>query len=350
MGLIVHSESPYNAESPRRALAAADLTPVEDFYVRTHAPAVPERDAGAWRLHVDGLVGQELSLSLADLRGFPAREVVATLQCAGNRRAGLIAVREIPGEAPWGAGATGTARFGGTGLGDVLAAAGLQGGARHVELLGADVSGEAEPPQVFGASITRHKALAPEVLLAWEMNGAPLTPLHGAPLRAVVPGYIGARSVKWLERVTARTEPSENFFQARTYRLLPADDPGAAGVPLGAIAVNADVLMPDDGDTVPAGRLEVAGYALSGDDRRIVRVDVSTDAGAHWREAELLAELSPWAWRRWRIALDVAPGPLEIVARAWDSAASTQPEHPEAVWNPKGYANNSWARVSINVS
>jgi sulfite oxidase len=182
------------------------------------------------------------------------------------------------------------------------------------------------------------------------MNGEPLTPEHGAPLRVVVPGYIGARSIKWLGRITALAEPSENFFLATAYRLIPADDPDGEGVALGAVAVNADVLVPADGDRVPAGPLAVAGYAFAGDDRLIVRVDVSTDGGRHWREAELLDGPAPWAWRRWRLVLEVRPGPLEIVARAWDSAAATQPEHPAALWNPKGYVNNSWARVRVDVS
>ena len=182
------------------------------------------------------------------------------------------------------------------------------------------------------------------MLLAWEMNGAPLTPDHGAPLRAVVPGYIGARSVKWLTGVRALAEPSQGYYQAVAYRL----DPGS--IALGAVAVNADILVPADGASVPPGPLEIVGYAFAGDDRGIVRVDVSCDGGASWRQAELLSDLGPWAWRRWRLVVEVAPGPLELVARAWDSAAATQPEHAAAIWNPGGYANNSWARVEVSVA
>src|SRR5213078_3254290 len=170
--------------------------------------AVPEIDPAAWRLHVRGLVERELDLSLTTLReAFRVREVTATLQCAGNRRAGLIAIREIPGEAPWGPGATGTATWTGVALADVLGLAGPLGQAQQVGFEGADVCREAEPTQRFGGSIPIDKACRPEVLLAWGMNGQPLAAVHGAPLRVVVPGYIGARSVKWLERIELRAEP-----------------------------------------------------------------------------------------------------------------------------------------------
>ena len=149
--------------------------------------------------------------------------MVATLQCAGNRRAGLMAVRDIPGQHPWGPGATSTARWVGVRLGDVLAEAGIRPEATDIAFVAPDVAGEASPPQSYGGSITTGKASADEVLLAWEMNGEPLTVAHGAPVRVVVPGHIGARSVKWVEQITAQDHPSDNFFQQSAYRLLPAD-------------------------------------------------------------------------------------------------------------------------------
>ena len=160
--------------------------------------------------------------------------------------------------------------------------------------------------------------------------------------------------MKWLTEINLRSEPSENFFQARTYRLLPADaDPGAGlrgeGFALGAVAVNADFLSPADGATVPAGATELRGYAYAGDDRAIVRVDVSCDGGASWSQAQLIDASSRWAWRRWRAVLELAPGDVELAARAFDGAAATQPEDPAQLWNPKGYANNSWARLALRV-
>ena len=350
--LIVHEEEPFNAETGAAALAEGPVTATDAFYVRGHGP-VPEIDPATWHLRIEGLVERELSLSIGTLReAFREREVTATLQCAGNRRAGLVAVRDIPGEAPWGPGATGTATWTGVALADVLSVAGVADTATHVGFEGADLSPEAKPSQRFGGSIPLDKALRREVLLAWAMNGEPLTPVHGAPLRVVVPGYIGARSVKWLERIELRAEPWEGYFQNVVYRLLPEDEQPApgAGMPLGLVALNSDVLSPADGDTVPAGPLEVRGYAFAGGERYVARVDVSLDGGHSWSQAELLDDLGPWAWRHWRIRVDLAPGEHEITVRAWDSSAATQPEDEAALWNPKGYVNNARPRIRIRAA
>jgi sulfite oxidase len=348
--LIVHEQDPFNAETPRAALAEAPLTATDAFYVRSHG-AVPEVEQAAWRLRVDGLVERALDLSLTTLReAFRERTETATLQCAGNRRAGLIAVRDIPGEAPWGPGATGTATWSGVALADVLALAAPLGDATHVGFEGADVSPEARPVQRFGGSIPLDKACRPEVLLAWAMNGEPLAPVHGAPLRVVVPGYIGARSVKWLEEIELRSAPWEGYFQQVVYRLLPEDGTPApgAGMPLGLVALNADVLAPADGETVTAGPVEVRGHAFAGGERHVARVDVSLDGGASWSQAELLEDLGRWAWRQWRITVDLAPGEHEILVRAWDSSAATLPEADAALWNPKGYVNNARPRIRVH--
>lgn len=346
--LVVHQEQPFNAETGLASLASP-MTDTDAFYVRSHGD-VPEIDHRAWHLRVGGMVERELCLSLETLReAFRERTVTATLQCAGNRRAGLIAVRDIPGEAPWGPGATGTARWTGVPLADVLALAGPVGGASDVGFEGADLSPEAKPVQRFGGSIPLDKAARPEVLLAWAMNGEPLLPMHGAPLRVVVPGYIGARSVKWLERIELRSAPWSGYFQHVVYRLVPADGtvgPGM-GMPLGLVALNSDVLSPREGDTVTAGAVEARGYAFAGGDRYVTRVDVSIDGGASWNQAELLEDLGRWAWRHWRITLDLAPGEHELLVRAWDSSAATQPDAEAALWNPKGYVNNASPRIHV---
>src|SRR4051794_2950443 len=276
--LIVHEHEPFNAETGLAALDEGPLTATDAFYVRGHG-AVPEIDPAAWRLRVDGAVERELSLSFATLReAFVERSETATLQCAGNRRAGLMAIRDIPGEAPWGPGATGTATWTGVALADVLALAAPLPEAAHVGFEGADTCPEAEPAPPWpgpapagleGADRGREagpahplggpsrldKACRPGVLLAGAMTGEPLPPVHGAPLRVVVPGYIGARSVKWLERIEVRARPWEGSFQHVAYRLLPENGtPGpGAGMPLGLVALNADVLSPADGETIPAG-------------------------------------------------------------------------------------------------
>jgi sulfite oxidase len=350
--LIVHEEEPFNAETGLAALAEGPLTATDAFYVRGHG-AVPEIDPVTWRLRVHGTVERELHLSLATLREvLPEREITATLQCAGNRRAGLVAIRDIPGEAPWGPGATGTATWTGVALADVLALAKPRPEAAHVGFDGADLCPEARPAQRFGGSIPLDKACRREVLLAWGMNGEPLPAVHGAPLRVVVPGYIGARSVKWLERIEVRTRPWQGYFQHVVYRLLPEDAvpaPGA-GMSLGLVALNSDVLSPADGETVTAGPVDVSGYAFAGGDRHVGRVDVSIDSGASWAQAELLEDLGRWAWRHWRVTVDLPPGDHEILVRAWDSSAATQPEDEAALWNPKGYVNNARPRVRVHAA
>jgi sulfite oxidase len=350
--MIVHTTEPVNAEPPRAALAERELTDTDTFYMRNHGP-IPDVDVKSWRLRVGGLVTRPLELSLADLqRDFAQHDVVAALQCAGNRRAELMQVRDIPDQVPWGPCATSNARWTGARLADVLAAAGIAAGAEHVAFAAPDVSDKASPPQPFGGSIPLCKAMREEVLLAWAMNGQPLPRAHGAPVRVVVPGYLGARSVKWVKQVTIQAVPSDNYFQALDYRLLPADaDPSTTGpgvgLSLGPLAVNAGILTPDEDARVPAGPVTVTGYAVAGDERQVARVDVSADGGLSWIQARLSEELSPWSWRRWQATLQLPPGHAEVTARAWDTAASVQPESPAELWNPQGYANTAWARLSL---
>lgn len=352
--MIIHTVEPLNAEPPPAVLGQSDLTGADAFYVRNHGP-IPEIQPDSWRLRVGGLVDRPLELSLAALQErFARHDVVAALECAGNRRAGLMKVRDLPGEEPWGPGAVGNACWTGVRLADVLDAAGIAGGARHVAFQAPDVSPQASPPQPFGASIPLGKALSGEVLLAYAMNGQPLPRVHGAPVRVVVPGYIGARSVKWVEQITVQAEPSANFFQV-SYRLLPAEaDPARAapgdGFSLGPLPVNAAILTPDDQATVPAGFVTVAGYALAGDDRRVARVDISADGGRNWRQASMEEELSPWSWRRWHATLDLPAGQAGVAVRAWDDGANVQPENEADLWNPKGYGNNARARLRLTVA
>ena len=354
--VIVHERDPFNAESPLAALVASDITPLDVFYSRNHGP-IPDVDPKAWRLQIDGLVTAPMEVTLADLRDrFDGHEVHATLQCAGNRRVGFNAVREIEDEDPWGAGATSTATWRGVRLADVLGHAGVStADGLHVAFAAPDVSALASPEQRYGSSIPLRKALSDEVLLAWEMNGEPLPRIHGGPVRVVVPGYIGARSVKWVNEIRVQAGPSDNYFQATAYRVLPPDfDPDAAGhgdgISLTSVALNCDILVPDAGAEMPAGPLNVRGYAFAGDDRDVTRVDVSIDDGATWSQAELAPARSRWTWSLWSIAVDVQrPGPMTITARAWDSTGALQPESAAALWNPKGYVNNSWASVQVTV-
>jgi sulfite oxidase len=349
---IVHEADPYNAEPSRAALDGLPITPLDVLYGRNHG-RIPQVDADTWQLDVGGLVQTPLTLTLAELRHrFPQHSVVATLVCAGNRRAELMRARPIPGQIAWGPGAISTAEFTGARLADVLAAAVLSPDTAHIAFTAPDLAPNAVPPQTFGASIPVAKATAGEVLLAWEVNAAPLPAVHGGPVRAVVPGYIGARSVKWVRRITAQDHPSDNYFQAVDYRLLPADadpnqvDPGE-GLALGVVALNAAILRPDEDQTLPTGPTEVSGYAIAGEDRRIARVDVSLDAGHSWQQADLGPDLGPWAWRLWQAIVSLPRGQTEIIARAWDTSGTVQPESLDQVWNPLGYANTAWHRIRV---
>ncbi len=353
--MIVHEQDPFNAEPTPQVLAENDITPVDAFYSRNHGP-VPDISADDWRLNVSGRVERPHVFTLDEIRRrFTTCAVTATLQCAGNRRAGLIDVRPIPGEDPWGSGAVSTAEWRGARLADILDAVGAEDDPDlHVAFTGPDVSEVATPPQPYGSSIDIAKARSGEVLLAWGMNCQPLPRIHGGPVRIVVPGYIGARSVKWVTAITVIDAPTDNYFQASAYRILAPDaNPEAAGpgdgISLSTLPLNCDVLTHSDGDRVPAGPLTVGGYAQPGNGRRIDRVDVSTDGGTTWRQAELELPYGPWAWCRWTHTLCARPGSLFLVIRAFDDTAATQPETPAAVWNPKGYANNSWPRITLHV-
>ncbi len=351
---IVRSESPVCGGPPLARLVERHLTWREDFFVRNHG-AIPDLDVDGWRLIVEGLVNRPATYTHAQLLGrFPRREAVVTLQCAGNRRDELIGVRPIPGEVPWGAEAVSTARWGGVPLAEVLADAGVQEGATHVWFEGLDVVTRHGHTFGFGSSIALSRALAGDVLLADRMNGGPLPPEHGFPLRALIPGYIGARSVKWLGRIVVSDRPSDNHFQARAYKVLPAEVdpttvdwdeyPAIEEAPLQAV-----VCVPGTGATVPAGPVIVQGYATAPGHRRVAAVELSADDGATWQAADLLDRPAPGAWARWQAIVTLAAGDGELIARARDSEGGTGAVHVHERWNPKGYLNDAWHRIGLHV-
>jgi sulfite oxidase len=354
--MVVHSKQPYNAEPPAAVLAASDITPVDAFYARNHGP-FPDIAPQRWQLTVDGQVERPLVVTYEQLTTeFTQHTVTATLVCAGNRRAELLRVRPIAGKEPWAHGAISTAEWGGVRLADVLAAAGArEDDGFHVAFEAPDIAEEAKPAQPYGGSIPLHKAMSPEVLLAWRMNSEPLPRAHGGPVRLVVPGYIGARSVKWVTAITVQRGPSRNYFQSHDYRILPpeADAESVAageGISLSSLALNCDILDPTDDERVAPGQLTIRGYGIAGDGRSVERVDVSLDDGLSWRQAELHPAPGKWSWRPWSLVVDVAPGPLRITARAWDDTGALQPESAASLWNPRGYGNNAWARVALDVT
>ncbi len=348
--LVVWSRTPLNVETPLDLLGRFQITPTELFYIRSHG-AIPTVDPASYRLEIDGMVRTPLALALDDLRErFATATVTATLACAGNRRAELAAIRTIPDEIPWGAGAIGTARWTGVRLRDVLLASGVAPNAGHVAFTGLDIPAGRTDGEGFGGSIPLAKALTPDVLLAWAMNGEPLPPAHGFPLRVVIPGYVGARSVKWLSAVSVQASSSSNYFQTHAYRLFPPDlataTDGAEGLELGELSVSSAICRVAEARGAPEPIL-ADGYALTGGERTIERVDVSLDGGASWTIATLSARRAAGVWRLWHAALDAGATDGVAVVRAWDSAANTQPEDAGRIWNPKGYMNNAWHRTRI---
>lgn len=352
--IIVRSEQPFNAEPPLELLRENECTPISCFFVRNHGP-IPHIDPIHYRLAVGGLVHRALSLSLNDLRThFTSIDLPATLQCAGNRRTEMMAVQPTPGELPWAEGAISTGVWRGVPLRDVLDFAGIDASASHVALTGSDQVERLGSTFGFGGSIPLDKALSAEVMLAYDLNGEPLPPVHGFPLRLVAPGYIGARSVKWLSRITLQPLPSNNYFQAHAYKLFPPQVHAGTvdwtqGIMLDEVGINAVICQPESGSVVAPGRIEVKGYAIGVAGMPITQVELSSDGGATWMQAELVGSSQRWTWRFWQAEIELAAGRHQLVVRAADEAGTRQPEDITTIWNFKGYMNNAWYRIEVEV-
>ena len=351
-GLIVRSETPFNAETPLDRLRAAFTTQQRDFYVRSHG-SVPVLNEDRHRLTVAGRVGRKLQLSVDQLRaGFPRRAVMAVMQCAGNRRADLHQVRPVTGD-PWTAGAIGNAVWSGVSLVDVLRAADAETDPDlHVAFDACDsVAGGGR----YGVSIPMVKALCPDVLLAFAMNDEALAPEHGFPLRVVVPGFAGVRSPKWLAAITVQDAASDNAMQQTDYKLLPPEMTPetvdwAKGVTINEMPLNAAICAPAEGSEVNAGPVTVRGYAMASG-RGIERVDLSADGGRSWAQAVLQRRPeTPWSWTFWETTIDLPAGEHELAVRAWDSAGQTQPAEAVDAWNFKGYLSAAWHRVRLRAA
>jgi len=353
--LIVHQEQPLNAEPPGDLLRQSFLTPQQHFYIRTHG-SIPAVDPTSYRLLITGLVQRKRELSLDELRSMsPVHTVTATLECAGNRRGELMAVKPIPGEVPWGADVIGTATWQGVPLREVLRAVGVEADARYVAFSSLDEAQFEGEKVSFGSSIALEKALSPDVLLAYEMNDEPLAPEHGFPLRVIVPGYIGARSVKWLREITLQEGPSTNPYEARDYKLFPPEITAqtadwSRAKPIEDLTLNAVITTPREGETVAAGPTRIQGYAIAGEGTPVERVELSVDAGKTWATANIVERADPYAWCFWEVTVVLSPGDCQLIARAWDASKQTQPEDARPLWNFKGYMNNAWQRVNIHLS
>jgi len=324
-----------------------EITPVGLHYLLTHYD-IPDVDVPSWRLEVGGLVERELSLSLDDLRARPAVELAVTMECAGNGRAHIEPHVESQ---PWMLEAVGTARWRGVPLADVLTDAGIRGGAREVVFTGLDRGVEGDELQAYERSLPLDLLFDGDAILAYEVNGVPLPPQHGYPLRLVVPGWYGMTSVKWLARMTVRDEPFAGYQMNHSYRVRHEED--EPGVPITTIAPRSLMVPPGIPEflsrarVVDAGPCEIVGRAWSGG-AEVVGVKVSVDGGSTWADAEVgPPTLGPWAWRSWRFDWDARPGQHELCCRARDASGAEQPL--EAAWNLGGYVNNAVQRVSVSV-
>ena len=350
--LQVHTDKPCNAETPASELFSF-LTPNSIFYVRNHF-WVPPLDEKSHKLVVELSDGSKREYTMEELKTkFKQFKITATLQCSGNRRKHMTEGARPAKGLQWKTGAIGNAEWSGPRLCDVLADAGLSlnnppEDAKHVQFVGAES---------YCVSIPLRKAIdnSGDVLLACQMNGEDIPPDHGHPLRIICPGYVAARSVKWVNRVIVSRDESTSQWQRLDYKCFgPNDDskpnwgraPAIQEMPVQS-AITSIRDRPKSGDQEPSVVIE--GYAYSGGGRAIVRIDVSTDDGKTWDQAEMDEDASAgcrnWSWRRWRYTvLKKSIGP-SVVVKAVDEAYNTQPESYEPTYNLRGHLTSAWHRV-----
>jgi DMSO/TMAO reductase YedYZ molybdopterin-dependent catalytic subunit len=324
------------------------ITPPGLHYLLSHYD-LPAIDPGAWRLSIGGLVERPRALTLAELQALPAIEHVVTMECAGNGRARMP---NRPLSQPWFEDGVSTARWLGASLRPLLEEAEIRSDAVEIVFAGPDRGIEAGGEHAYERSLTVAEALEADAILAYEMNGQPLLPQHGAPVRLLVPGWYGMASVKWLVSIEAVAEPFRGHHQAVAYVLR--DHPDDEGEPVRRIQPRALIIPPGiPGFPVRTRMLDrgpvvLEGRAWSGE-APVASVEVSTDGGSTWEEAELVRDVdSPWAWCAWRFAWTPAgAGEVELCCRARDAAGNEQPLEPAE--NLGGYVNNGVQRVRVTV-
>jgi sulfite oxidase len=328
------------------------LTPAARFFTRSHA-ATPRIDRDTWRLEVAGLVERPATFSFEELvREFPGHEETATMVCAGLRRDEFLSIGPLPGELPWGPEPASNGHWAGIRLRDVLQRVGVGKSAKYVEFIGLDRVERHGETFGFGGSIDLEKALRAEVLLASELNGAPLPADHGFPVRAVVPGWIGARSVKWLGKIILSETPSRNYFQTKAYRFQRTTNPNdirdvTSGSELNVLPLNAVILWPTRDEVVPSGSVKMRGWAMGSAGRQLRSIEVSANAGRDWYPARVARPPAEWSWTFWEAELDLSPGRHVLAARASDCSGETQPAAVGDMWNVKGYMNNAWHLIPV---
>jgi DMSO/TMAO reductase YedYZ molybdopterin-dependent catalytic subunit len=324
---LVRGKDPLNLEFPFERLGEFK-TPIALHYIRNHY-AVPKIDPKTWRLTVTGAVTRALKLSLDDLHKLKEVTLPITLECAGNGR--LFLSPKVKG-VQWAQGAVSTAEWTGVPLAAILDLAGVEAGAVEVILDGADRGDpkkEMQPPEdiTFCRSLPIDKANKPETILAWGMNGAALPPDHGYPLRAIVGGWYGMASVKWVSRIIVTKKPFWGFDQTIDYSYWARGDDGLPRLtPITEMEVKASIARPSAGETIQAGKAyRIHGAAWAGESD-VTRVEVSTDAGKSWSAATLLGKAVPFCWRLWEYRWTPRmAGNLVVLARASDRRGRVQP-------------------------
>ncbi|MBI3409503.1 MAG: sulfite oxidase [Planctomycetes bacterium] len=321
---------PDNLEFPFHTLDSF-IVPNDRFYVRSHFPT-PAIDVKTWRLRVEGEVDHPLELSYDEIRKLPSRTQTAMMECSGN---GRIFVTPRPAGVLWELGGVGNAEWTGVALSAILDRAGVRKNAVEVILEGAD-SGESREfpnpyqtpgPVHFARSLPLAKARRPEVMLAHRMNNADLTPAHGFPLRAVVGGWYGMASVKWLTRLVVNDRPFQGYFQTLEYAYFARRHGEPSLVPVTEVQVKSQIARPARHEVVPAGQAyRVHGAAWTGESE-IARVEVSIDSGKTWAAARLLEQNAPFAWRLWDFnwQAPARPGRYTLKSKATDKRGNTQP-------------------------
>ncbi len=324
-GQIVRMASPQNLET-NFANLDGPITPNHLFYVRNHF-AAPKIDRSTWRLRVEGAVDHPLELSLADVQKLGNSSRPMTMECAGNGRVFLVPAAK---GVNWQLGAVGTAEWTGVALSSLLQKAGVRKGAVEVILEGADSGRLADPappaPIHFARSLALEKANKPEVLLAWGMNGKNLPAAHGGPLRAVVGGWYGMASVKWLTRITVTEKPFHGYFQSFDYSYYDHSHGLPTVRAVTAIPAKSQIARPTVGEVLAAGKpVKITGAAWAGE-ANVKKVDVSVDGGKTWNEATLQGDSKPFCWRLWEYEWkSPAAGKAVLMSRATDSNGKTQP-------------------------
>ena len=322
------------------------ITPLGLHYLLIHFD-IPFVDAASWRLEIGGRVERPVTLTLDELKTRPARTLAVTLECAGNGRA-LLEPRAL--SQPWLSEAVGTAEWTGTPLAPLLEEAGVMPGSMEVVFTGLDRGVQGDIEHDYARSLPLHEAMRDEMLLAYEVNGQPLPPQHGFPLRLVVPGWYGMTHVKWLRSIELVAEPFLGWQQHLAYRLRASEDD--VGSPVTRMLPRSLLVPPGIPDFLTrdrflaAGPCPISGRAWSGCGP-VERVEVSADGGRTWADAELDEPLSDFAWRGWSYEWDAQPGEHELCCRATDAAGNTQPA--TSAWNVDGYCNNAVQRVRVVV-